>query len=237
MEALWDPGTQGLIERLGIQPGWRCLEVGAGGGSMAEWMADAVGDGGHVLATDVSTRYLDAIERPNVEVREHNVLEDPLPDGEFDVVHARLVVEHIGTGALERLVPALRPGGWLLLEDYDFSSAVVHPEDETMTAANDAVLAFMSEHGFDPDLGRKLVSVLTEAGLEEVDAEGRTRVFRGGSPGTAFYRLSLESLRGALVEAGKLDDDQVERALAAVADPANVFLSPTMVAAWGRRPS
>jgi SAM-dependent methyltransferase len=237
MEGLWDPGTTALITRLEIRPGWRCLEVGAGGGSIAEWLADAVGAEGEVLATDVSTRYLDAIDRPNVEVRQHDIRSDPLPEGHFDLVHARLVVEHLGRPALERMLPTLRPGGWLLLEDYSFAAAGVHPESELMERVTDAVLEFMSKAGFDPEYGRKLVHELEAAGLEQVDADARARIYRGGTPGTAFVRLSLESLRGPLVESGALSEADVEAALAAVDDPTNVFVSPLMIGAWGRRPA
>jgi SAM-dependent methyltransferase len=236
MEQLWDPGTKAVIEGLGIASGWHCLEVGAGGGSIAEWLAQAVGPDGEVVATDVSTRYLEALEVPNLEVREHDILNDPLPEEQFDLVHARLVVEHLGRPALERMVPPLRPGGWLVLEDYSFEAAGVNPENELLERVTDAVLGFMSRAGFDPECGRKLVHELEGMGLEDVDADGRARVYRGGSPGTAFMRLSLESLREPLVEEGLLTDGDIEAALAAANDPANVFVSPLMIAAWGRKP-
>lgn len=236
MEELWDPGTRDVIESLGISPGWRCLEIGAGGGSVAEWLAERVGPEGHVLATDVSTRYLDALDKPNLEVHEHDVLKDPLPEAEFDLVHARLVVEHLGRPALDGMLPSLKPGGWLVLEDYSFEAAGVNPESELFERVTDAVLGFMEKAGFDGEYGRKLVHELEDVGLEAVEASGRARVYRGGTPGTAFIRLSLESLRGALIEAGRLTEDDVEAALAAIDDPANVFVSPLMIAAWGRKP-
>jgi hypothetical protein len=61
IEATRDHGTRALLERLGIGPGLRCLEVGAGGGSIAAWMADQAGDGGHVLATDIDTTHLEPL--------------------------------------------------------------------------------------------------------------------------------------------------------------------------------
>jgi SAM-dependent methyltransferase len=235
MEDLWDPGTRAVIQDLGIQPGWRCLEIGAGGGSIAEWLADSVGPDGEVLATDVSTRYLDALDKPNLEVRQHDILGDPLPEAHFDLVHARLVVEHLGRPALERMLPPLKPGGWLVLEDYSFSAAAVSPDSELLERVTDAVLDFMSKAGFDPEYGRRLVHELEGVGLEDVAADGRARIYRGGSPGTAFIRLSLESLSGALVESGALAQEDIDAALALVDDPANVFFSPLMVAAWGRK--
>jgi SAM-dependent methyltransferase len=236
MEALWDPGTRAAIERVGLAPGWRCLEVGAGGGSIAEWLAETVGPEGHVLATDVSTRYLDALDKPNLEVREHNILEDPLPEAEFDLIHARLVVEHLGRPALERMLPPLKPGGRLVLEDYSFAAATVQPESELFQRVTDAVIGFMSKAGFDPEYGPKLIHEFEDVGLEDTGADARARVYRGGEPGTAFMRLSLESLRGALVEAGMLTDEEVATALSLIDDPGNVYVSPLMVAAWGRKP-
>jgi SAM-dependent methyltransferase len=236
MEGLWDPGTRAVIESLGIAPGWRCLEVGAGGGSIAEWLAERVGPDGRVLATDVSTRYLDPLEGPNLEVRRHDILSDPLPEEKFDLVHARLVVEHLGFAALERMAAAVRPAGWILLEDFDWAGAAAYPEDESFPRVTEAVLNFMSRSGYDAYSGRKLVHELERAGLEEVGADGRVRVYRGGTPATGFTRLSLESLKDALLEAGDLTQEDLERAREGMNDPATVFVSAAMIAAWGRKP-
>src|SRR5689334_8013291 len=94
-EDLLDDGTIRVLARVGVQPGWRCLEVGAGGGSIARWLADTVGPTGHVLATDVNTRDLDSGGRPVLEVRQHDIVADPLQEAAFDLVHARLVLEHL----------------------------------------------------------------------------------------------------------------------------------------------
>jgi SAM-dependent methyltransferase len=66
---------------------------------------------GEVLATDISTLHLDDLDAPNLKVREHDILSDPLPEDAFDLVHARLVVEHLGRRSLQRAVSAVRPGG------------------------------------------------------------------------------------------------------------------------------
>ena len=237
MEELWDPGTRAVLDGVGLSEGWRCLEVGAGGGSIAEWLAERAGPEGYVLATDVTTRYLDALEAPGLEVREHDILTDELPAEGFDLVHARLVAEHLGRPAVERMAAAVRPGGWLVLEDYDWDSACAHPdEDGRFARVTGAVLGFMERAGFDPHYGRRLVHELESLGLEGVAADGRLRVYRGGEPGTAFAKLSLESLGPALVEAGALGDAEIEAALQSVEDPELVFVSAAMVAAWGRRP-
>ena len=107
--------------------GAACLEIGAGGGSIAIWLADLVGPSGRVVATDIDVRSLEAIDRsPSLEVRRHDVVQDPLEVGQFDLVHARLVLEHLPErdAVLTKLVRALRPGGWIVIEDVDYASAI-----------------------------------------------------------------------------------------------------------------
>jgi SAM-dependent methyltransferase len=91
LEQIFDPGSR--HRRDLAQPGWRCLEIGAGRGSMAVWLAERVGPTGQVVATDIDCRYLARLDHPNLEVVQHNVVEDPLDvlgPGSFDLVCARL---------------------------------------------------------------------------------------------------------------------------------------------------
>ena len=76
LERIFDPGSR--RRRALVQPGWRCLEIGAGRGSMAVWVAGQVGERGQVVATDIDVTYLKRLEVPNLEVRRHDILEDPL---------------------------------------------------------------------------------------------------------------------------------------------------------------
>jgi 2-polyprenyl-3-methyl-5-hydroxy-6-metoxy-1,4-benzoquinol methylase len=95
--------------------------VGAGGGSIAEWLAGQVGPDGRVLATDIDTRFLEQLShKKNVEVRRHDIVSDSLPERAFDLVHARLVLLHLPERdrVLGRMAAALKPGGWLLTEEF-----------------------------------------------------------------------------------------------------------------------
>lgn len=73
IESLWDPGSQRLLDGLGIGPAWRCLEVGAGGGSLVNWMAKR---GAAVLAIDIDTRFIEPLAGDAIEVRQHRL---PVP--------------------------------------------------------------------------------------------------------------------------------------------------------------
>jgi 2-polyprenyl-3-methyl-5-hydroxy-6-metoxy-1,4-benzoquinol methylase len=151
MESLWDPGSQALLDELGIGPGWRCLEVGAGGGSMMRWMAER---GVHVTAVDIDTRFIEQFASDAIEVRRVDLRTDELPQSEFDLVHARLVLEHLTDRReiLDRLAATLRPGGWIVIEDYDWSCFGFEGED--LGNISGAILGFMERAGFQPDYGR-----------------------------------------------------------------------------------
>jgi len=69
LEQLFDPGSRRRLEMA--RPGWRCLVVGAGCGSMAAWLAQRVGPAGQVVATDIDCRYLDRLDLPNLQVVQH----------------------------------------------------------------------------------------------------------------------------------------------------------------------
>jgi SAM-dependent methyltransferase len=203
LESLFDGSSRRHLTALGLGEGMRCLEVGCGAGGIARWLADHVGPTGHVLATDLDTRFLDGHGRANLDVLTHDVVTDPLPDGAFDLVHARAVLEHIPArdDVLRRLVSALRPGGRMLVEDVDFgaptasalaryfSPAAAAPAVERVYLA---VAALFGAVGADAAYGRRLPAALVDAGLADVGAEVHTPVVAGGTE--TWTRGTVEQL-------------------------------------------
>src|SRR5437762_3803295 len=80
LEAIEDPGTIAVLEKAGVAPGWTCLELGAGAGSIAYWLAERVGKGGRVVAADLDPRLLD---RSRCEVWRHDLRTDGLAASAF----------------------------------------------------------------------------------------------------------------------------------------------------------
>ena len=95
LSTLYDRTTIRHLEGRGVARGWQCFEIGAGGGTIARWLADLVGPTGLVLATDLDTRHLDHLGGPGLEVCHHDIGADPLPEAAFDLVHTRLVLMHV----------------------------------------------------------------------------------------------------------------------------------------------
>jgi SAM-dependent methyltransferase len=240
LAALFDPGTIRHLESRGVGPGWHCLEVGGGGGSIAAWLATRVGPTGRVLVTDIDPRFLEALDLPNVEVRRHDIATDPLPESAFDVIHVRLVLNHLAEPArvLARLRTALKPGGWLLCEDFDSESVRPDPSvnaGEVLLQTQMAMGRLMADRGFDRRFGRRLFALLREQGLADVDAEARLFMVQGGSPGADLVRSNCEQLRSAMIEAGGVTARQIDQDLARLNEPEFVMPSSIMWAAWGRR--
>jgi SAM-dependent methyltransferase len=239
-EDLCDAGTKRLIEQFGIGAGATCLEAGAGGGSIAQWLCGLVGATGRVVATDLDVRALGELAGDNLEVRCHNIVSDELEEEAYDLVHARLFLEHLPErdAVLEKLVRALRPGGWIVLESVDYGAAV--PVSELGAAEHAHSQAIRLEEftklGLNLYLGRELPARLRALGLVEVGNEGRVFVMEGGSPGARWFRLSLAHLRGRLVGPGLLSDAEVDRMLELFDDPEWAAYSPIILGAWGRRP-
>jgi SAM-dependent methyltransferase len=232
MEAQWDPGTFRHIEALGLSPSASCWEIGGGGGSVAAWL---VGRSGRLLVTDVDTRFVEPLASGHVSVQRHDVVADPLPGERFNLIHARLLLEHLpGRDAvLDRLISALHPGGWLLIEDYDWTAFGTNPASEVASRVTEAVIDVMVGAGFDPYYGRRLLSEFRVRGLAESGAEGRSLVIGAGHPGAAFYRLSLISLRDLVVSRGAVTEAEVDEVVAELDRDDHTLVSPIMVAAWG----
>jgi SAM-dependent methyltransferase len=242
LEAALDPGTRAHLKRLGAGPGKRCLEIGAGGGSIAFWLAEQVAPDGEVVATDLDTDFLEAeaADRPCLTVLRHDLMAGELPTG-FDLVHARWLVEWLPDKdlALRRMKEALRPGGALLIEEPDFVTIYGAGHPPALRSVVAAAMAHLEATcPVEVEYGRRALRDLTIAGLVDVQAEGRCPIVRGGSPLAAdFLRLTVEKLREPVLTAGSVTEPEFAEAMAALQDSAVTVVAPMTVAAWGWRPA
>ncbi|MCA1843512.1 MAG: class I SAM-dependent methyltransferase [Actinobacteria bacterium] len=92
-----DPLTERSLDAIGVKPGWRCLELGGGGGSVTRMLCDRVGPTGRVTAVDLDTRFLDELDSEHLDVERRDVVADGLPGFDYDLIHARYLLMHLPT--------------------------------------------------------------------------------------------------------------------------------------------
>ena len=228
IEQLWDHRTTGTLDRLGVLPGWRCVDVGAGGGSIARWLRDRVGPEGHVVAADLDTRYVEG--EVGIEARSIDILTDDLEVGAYDLVHCRLLLHHLPgreLAAVERMARALRPGGLLVVTEPYLGAmfGTATPELASMWQAFDAATP-SADFRWAP----KLLPTLVAAGLTDVDASAAADVVRGATDLAEVLALTVEAVRGRVT-----DEPGVDAGLRILADPKTLEAGLVWYCAWGRK--
>jgi 2-polyprenyl-3-methyl-5-hydroxy-6-metoxy-1,4-benzoquinol methylase len=235
LERQLDPVSQAALGHLGVAAGWRCWEAGAGGGSMAAWLAGQVGGSGSVLATDIDISGLSGLRQANITVACHDLEHEAVPSGGFDLIHARLVLEHLRDPAavVAKLAAALGAGGWLVLEDADGLRFDAEPPEQAFAAITRPWQRAARTAGWNPRYGRHLVADLRRAGLSRVAGRAH-RDYQPGGDAWLVARLGLERMRGQLQREGASQADLVD-VLAALDDPARTIIGAPIVTAWGQR--
>jgi SAM-dependent methyltransferase len=242
LSALYDEVTCRHLGRFGIGAGWDCLEVGAGGGSIARFMSERVGARGHVLATDINTDWIEAALPANVELRRHDIGIDPLPEAAFDVVHARAVLTFVPErrATLTRMIAALKPNGWLLVEEMlpPITEAWDRPDEPDVALARKArraITEVVRLQGGDLTFTQELPGYLSASHLTELGAEGFFVPYRNDAV-VGLAKANIDQLGGAMVETGLIDAAELERYRAILERPDCFYpASMALISVWGRR--
>ncbi len=240
LSRLFNPSTFRRMDALGLSLSWRVWEVGAGGPSVPAWLAAHTG--GYVLATDIDTSWLATDHAPYI-VRCHDIGTESAPEGHFDLIHARLVLVHVPERirAVSTMVSALRPGGWLFLEEADPGLQPLVCPDECgvqQQLANKLKFAFRSllaEQGVDLALGRTLPRLLRNVGLVDVQSDAYFPM--GGPACSELERATVEQVRARLISRGLATEDEIDRHLVNVGTGQLDLATSPMVSAWARKPA
>ena len=237
LEQCLDPMTTRSLDVIGVEAGWRCLELGGGGGSVTRMLCDRVGPGGRVAAVDLDTRFLDEIDADNLDVLCQNVLTDGIPGDAYDLAHARLLLMHLPTREkfVGEMAATLRPGGWLLVEDLDMCALPELAEGIFADVVDKAIEAFDAA-GATAKFGRQLPALFDTAGLEDVEAICELMTFRGGSTEAQMFMASIAQLRPVLLAVGATEN-QLDEFNQFVSDPVKWFSGFAIYSVRGRVPS
>ena len=243
IEQFNDPSTFRHLDDIGVAEGWRCLEVGAGGGSVVRWLSQHVGPTGNVVAADLDVRFLGDISAQNVEVRQCDITQDPIESASYDLVHARSLLLHLRdpVAVLQRMTTALRPGGWLMVEDTDNGTVEAADPAHHFAAAFDlcaqARIKFLLAGGvMDLRYGRTLPVHMEQLKLTDVGNEAVTLVGHGRSAMSQLMIQSFRPMDDAMVANGVIGQSDVSDAQRAFEDPSFLYRAGLIVAVWGRKP-
>jgi ubiquinone/menaquinone biosynthesis C-methylase UbiE len=248
-DELW-AHSQALLDRAGVTPGWRALDLGCGPRGTLELLSERVGPTGHVTGLDFNPDHVaqarELVEQrglTNVEVVQGDARDTGLPPGSFDLVHARLLLVTIPdpTAVLGEMVRLARPGGWVLSDEADCSTHICHPPNAAWDRLADTFLAAFRLDGADPDLGRRLSELFRAAGLVDVTVEARADVYPIGHSRRTVRLDIVQNMRSKIVERQLLTErelDELDRAARAhLADPGTVIMPCLYFLAWGRKPT
>jgi SAM-dependent methyltransferase len=235
MERMLDPGELAVLGGLPIRPDWHCLEIGAGAGSIARWLAERCPDG-RVVATDVDVRNLDPAPHPHLQVMVHDVEHDDFPPESFDLIHARALFQHLGARdeILRKAVGWLKPGGWMAIGEADMFPVDSSPYPPVKLMWQAAEQLFVAQ-GSDPRWARRLPVVLAEAGLADLGMSVAIDVLGGGGLTDEFWKYSFAQVKPFLIERGLVGEADYAAAHALVDDPEFRDTMWAYVRTWGRK--
>lgn len=235
LERYRDEDTQALLESLPVRESWRCLEIGAGAGSIARWLA-ARCTAGRVLAADIDTRHLSTGGLPNLYVQQVDIATHDFAPGSFDLVHARAVLCHLPARdeIVQRACGWLTPGGWLVVEDVYTLPAGASPYP-AMNRYAVAAERSARQRGADMQWGNKLPALMARGGLVNVGVDTRPRLVGSGGVADELWRVNLTQAGGRLVRDGLLAQQELDECLVLLDAPAFLDIRYFSVAARGQR--
>jgi len=240
IEAVFDPASQRRIRSTGFTHGWRCLEVGAGAGSVALWMASVAGPSGQTTAIDINTRFLNRLPS-EVRVVTEDICTAALQPESFDLVHARYVLIHLPNFqvALKKMLTSLKPGGWLVVEEPDFQTARAisgdHQGVRSVTHVNRAIHQMFASKGMDHSLGSRLPALLQAAGLRNLRVENNAFISQGASAVAEMMRMSARQLRTQYVATGEATEQDIENYCTFAQKPSTWAIYYATVAVVGQK--
>jgi len=238
-----------MLERIGVAPGWRCLDLGCGPGGIVELLSVRAGPTGRVIALDTDAVLLEHARvlahgrgLGNVEFVQGDAYRTDLPRGSFDFVHVRFVASTVGRpqDLIGEAVALARPGGIVALQEPDISTLKCYPSHAAWDRLTQVLEQVFVCVGSDVRLAQNLYQLLRRAGLENVQYRPFLVGFRSDDPMADYLPATVESVRRTILRHGLIDEAELNAALAAcrrhMADADTISTYVTVAQVWGRRP-
>jgi SAM-dependent methyltransferase len=205
-------------------------------------LATRVGPAGRVVATDIDISRVRTGSLDQLEVRRHDLVTEDLPTGPWDLVHERLVLQHVPARleVLDRIVAALAPGGWVVLEDFDTAEVRTTdrgaPDHELIARVAVAFNGLLRARGGVSSFAANARRELMDRGLVDTGSSGHVSIAAGGTGFARAVAANTSQVRDQLLATG-LTAAELDHFLEVVADPDTLVGSPVLISTWGRRPT
>src|SRR4029453_7536836 len=212
---------------------------GACNGSFTGWLAPKVGSSGSVTPLDINPVLLELVPTQNVTVQQMDLRAGELPSQSYDLVTCRALLHQIAEYAqevMERMAAAVRPGGWLLIQEPDFHLAPT-TQPEVWARTWKGLIEWGQANGVDWLIGRRLPSMVADLGLGHPQAKTDVQDIRGRDRGARYFQLFFAEVRDRVIGAGQLDASTIDSASALLDDPNYWTQCWMMTAVWLRKSS
>lgn len=220
MSDLLDPSSRFHLAQTGLTTGWHCLEIGAGNGSLSQWLAGRVGPTGHVIATDIRTDLMEGIAGGNLEVRQFDVVREDPPEAPYDLIAIRALLHHLPERreVVARMASWLKSGGWLFVQEPDFYPTwTVEPPSQKHFW--EQFLQWAVAHHIDYYVGRKIPGWLQAEGLGTISSEGHAILYNGGSGFAEWWDYGIREVADKLQNEGGVSQATLDELYALYRDP------------------
>ena len=243
------PHSEALFARVGVGPGWETLDLGCGPSGNLRLLAELTAPGGHVLGLDVDPEHVRlacafAAARGliNAGAKVADARATSLPDGSFDLVHARLLLINIPWPAqvVTEMTRLARPGGWVTGEEAD-GVFICYPPHPAWDRLVEVLRTAWRADRADINIGRQLTGLYRAAGLQDVGVQAFADVHPPGHRRRMIVPDLVCSLRPKILERGLVRErelDELDEAVRAHIDDHRTVMLPILYfIAWGRRPA
>ncbi len=245
----WEKAASAILDETGLREGMSCLDVGCGSGDVMRLMGEKVGKAGRVTGVDVdgkigreSLAFLRATEKSNFGFIQGDVASaDDISREKYDLTYARFLLIHMKDplSVLRKMHEWTRPGGCLVVQDYDFSTFDVYPRIDIFEEGLSVFSTLMEKGGKDIRIGRKLPHHFVTAGIGRADNVRLDGIISTVSEAEWWLRNSYQSFLPIALKLGFTTEERSKALLQTLSDLPNkeshYFTWPLCVGAWKRK--
>jgi len=239
-EAVW------LLDQIGVQPGWRAVDVGCGPLGILNLLSDRVGPTGAVIGLDNEPRMLEMgrgvvaeLGLQNVQLIQGEAAASGLPEASFDFAHARLVLINVPNPeeVLREMTALVRIGGVVAVQDLDWISWTCEPSHPAWDRLISILTAVRRARGLDVSIGRRLPGMFRSLGLVDVQMKAFAPIWRSGDLHQNLPVVFAGIHKEQILEDGLCTEDELADSTRALSDhlshPHTFVVYSLLFQTWG----